>query len=259
MGLFGKIFEKKTCAFCGGEIGMLGNRKLEDGNMCKKCAAKLSPWFSDRRRSTVDTIGKQLEYREANKEAVAKFKPTLTFGTDTKVYLDEDDRKFVVTRANPNRFSEENPDVIDFSQVTGVDIDIDEDTTEDMREDKEGNEISYNPPRFFYSYDFNIIIRVNSPYFDEIKFRLNSSDVETNPENSVPANMKPYPEMNQDYAEYKKMGEDIKNALTSARQQVRDEAAAARVPKQAVVCQCCGASTIPDDNGRCEYCGGAAV
>ena len=28
MGLFGKLFEKKECAICGGEIGLLGNRKL---------------------------------------------------------------------------------------------------------------------------------------------------------------------------------------------------------------------------------------
>ena len=45
MGIFGKLFEKKVCAFCGKEIGLLGNRKLEDGNMCKVCAQKLSPWF----------------------------------------------------------------------------------------------------------------------------------------------------------------------------------------------------------------------
>ena len=33
MGLFGKIFDKKECCICGGEIGMLGNRKLVDGNL----------------------------------------------------------------------------------------------------------------------------------------------------------------------------------------------------------------------------------
>ena len=43
MGLFGKLFDKKECSVCGGEIGLLGNRKLEDGNLCKECAAKLSP------------------------------------------------------------------------------------------------------------------------------------------------------------------------------------------------------------------------
>lgn len=38
MGLFGNLFEKKICSVCGGEIGLLGNRKLEDGNLCKNCA-----------------------------------------------------------------------------------------------------------------------------------------------------------------------------------------------------------------------------
>ena len=64
MGLFGKIFEKKSCDICGGEIGLLGNRKLEDGNLCKECAKKLSPFFSERRRSTVEQIREQLDYRE---------------------------------------------------------------------------------------------------------------------------------------------------------------------------------------------------
>ena len=70
MGLFGKLFDKKQCSICGGDIGLLGNRKLEDGNMCKNCAAKLSPWFSDRRESTVDQINAQLEYREQNRQAL---------------------------------------------------------------------------------------------------------------------------------------------------------------------------------------------
>ena len=62
MGLF-DAFKKKECSICGGEIGLLGNRKLEDGNMCKNCAAKLSPWFSERRSSTVEEIKAQLDYR----------------------------------------------------------------------------------------------------------------------------------------------------------------------------------------------------
>ena len=51
------LFDKKYCDICGAKIGLLGNRKLEDGNLCKNCAAKLSPWFSDRRQSTVAEIG----------------------------------------------------------------------------------------------------------------------------------------------------------------------------------------------------------
>ena len=89
MGLFGKMFEKKNCDICGGEIGLLGNKKLEDGNLCKECASKLSLWFSDRRRSTVDQIREQLDWREANQQRVAQFNPTRTLGNDMKVILDE--------------------------------------------------------------------------------------------------------------------------------------------------------------------------
>ena len=39
------LFDKKYCDICGDKIGLLGNRKLEDGNMCKDCAKKLSPFF----------------------------------------------------------------------------------------------------------------------------------------------------------------------------------------------------------------------
>lgn len=41
------LFDKKYCDICGEKIGLLGNRKLSDGNLCKDCAAKLSPWFMD--------------------------------------------------------------------------------------------------------------------------------------------------------------------------------------------------------------------
>lgn len=48
------LFDKKYCDICGEKIGLLGNRKLEDGNLCKDCARKLSPFFSERRSSTVE-------------------------------------------------------------------------------------------------------------------------------------------------------------------------------------------------------------
>ena len=49
------LFDKKNCDICGDKIGLLGNRKLDNGNLCKNCAGKLSPWFEERRHSTVKT------------------------------------------------------------------------------------------------------------------------------------------------------------------------------------------------------------
>ncbi len=270
MGLFGK---KKICSICGGEIKLLGNRKLEDGNMCKTCAKKLSPWFSDRRKSTVDEIKAQLEYREKNQAEVEKFRATSVIGQRYKVMLDEDNGKFMV--ATTRDYVSENPDVIDFKDVTGVEIDIDEDRDEITREDSEGRSVSYNPPRYNYSYDFNVIIRVNNPYFDVIRFQLNDSTVHmdySSYANSSNMNIniggfsigtsnsgnRPDPHQNVDYCEYERMCNDIRNALTSARKQAREQVASANAPKIAVVCQCCGATTTPDDSGRCEFCGGLA-
>ena len=166
MGIFGKLFEKKECSVCGGEIGLLGNRKLEDGNLCKNCAAKLSPWFSDRRQSTVEEIQEQLAYREANQEKVSAFRPTRILGERTKVLMDEDAGLFMVTSAR--NWDEANPDVLAFSDVTGCKLDIDESKTEIEYEDKDGERKSFNPRRYAYSYNFYIVINVNNPYFSAV-------------------------------------------------------------------------------------------
>ena len=83
------LFDKKYCDICGEKIGFLGNRKLENGNMCKTCAGKLSPFFSDRRGSSVEEIKQQLAYREQNKQVLATFSPTFTFGEEDKIYIDD--------------------------------------------------------------------------------------------------------------------------------------------------------------------------
>ena len=193
------LFDKKYCDICGEKIGLLGNRKLENGNLCKNCARKLSPWFSDRRGSTVEEIRAQLAYRAENQEKVAAFHTTRTLGADPKVLLDEDAGKFMVTRAR--NLAEANPDVLDFADVTGCNLDIDESSTELKRKDNDGKEVSYNPPRYEYSYDFYITIFVNNPYFNEMRFQVNSSSIDITPPPSVRPGMpaRCNPETNVEY------------------------------------------------------------
>ncbi|MBQ1368668.1 MAG: DUF4428 domain-containing protein [Firmicutes bacterium] len=245
------LFDKKFCDICGQKIGVFGNRKLTDGNLCKDCAAKLSPFFSERRASSVAEIREQLSYREANREEVARFHATRSLGRNTKVLLDEDARRFVVTSARD--LEQANPDVLDYSQVTGVELDINENKNELKVKNAQGQMVSYVPPRYEYSYDFNVVIRVNHQYFDTIRFRLNSSSVKT-PRMVSPAIVGAMP---QEYREYYEIGKEIEQTLTSARQEIRDEVRAAATPKQAVKCPHCGATSVPDANGCCEYCGGA--
>lgn len=247
------LFDKKYCDICGEKIGLFGNRKLQNGNLCKNCAAKLSPWFSERRQSTVEEIKEQLDYREENRNAVAAFHTTRALGDNTKVLLDEDAGKFMVTSAR--NLIEANPDVLDFSQVTGCRVDVDESRSELKRKDSEGNEVSYNPPRYEYSYDFFIIISVNHPYFDEMRFKLNSSSVEINNVAGGPFAKPVYPRKSIDYLEYEKLGKEISDALTKIRSTVRENIAAANAPRASVKCPYCGAVVVPDSTGKCEFCG----
>ena len=235
------LFDKKFCDICGGKIGLLGNRKLDDGNLCKDCAALLSPFMTDRRRTTVDGIKEHLAYREENKKAVEAFNLTRTLGTGTKVLLDEDAQKFIVTSSS--RWQSTNPDVIDFTQVTGCQTEIKESRTEIKRPGKDGKEESYNPPRYDIDYDFHITININSPWFSDINFKINGSRIEER--TSV------------EYREADKQAREIKDVLTNVRQSVRETVAAANAPKVAKICPLCGATSIPDANGCCEYCGGA--
>lgn len=167
------LFDKKFCDVCGEKIGLLGNRKLEDGNLCKDCARKLSPFFSERRSSTVAEIKQQLAYREENKRLVPSFHSTKTYGNGSKkIYVDMNQRKFIVTSVT--NWRDENPDIIDISQVTAVNTDIQEHKHEIYYKDNEGKNCSYNPRRYEYEYEFTAEIKVNSPWFNEIDVELSS-------------------------------------------------------------------------------------
>ncbi|MBR0451697.1 MAG: DUF4428 domain-containing protein [Oscillospiraceae bacterium] len=163
------LFDKKICSLCGKEIGILGNRKLADGNMCKDCASKLSPYFVGRSRTSVKDIQAQLAYREQNKANLAKFSPTTYIDGTTKVYVDENAKTFIVTRLS--NWSKSNPDIINTFQVQSVTYDVDEDKDE-IYQTVDGKSVSYDPPQYEYEYEFNVTIKVSSPWFDTIKFEM---------------------------------------------------------------------------------------
>ena len=177
------LFDKKFCDVCGEKIGMLGNRKLDDGNLCKDCAKKLSPWFEERRHSTVESIKEQLAYREANKDKVRNFQITRDLaGERYHVFIDDTKGQFAIA----NRMSvDTNPDIVSLSQITGCRMEVKQDRDEEKFEDKDGNMKSYNPPRYKYSYDYWIKLAVSSPWFDDMDFQLNTFSIEERDRNKM--------------------------------------------------------------------------
>lgn len=279
MGLFGNLFKKKECSVCGGEIGLLGNRKLEDGNLCKSCAKKLSPWFSERRHSTVAEIEQQLAYREENQKKAAQFSTSRSVGEEWKLLLDESHSWLTVTRSK--NLAEANPDILDFKSITGCRMDIDEDRTELKYEDKNGEKVSYNPPRYEYSYDFDVIITVSNPYFDEMKFRVNPDTITITQNTSTGTvgrfintlNNSSFDPMNDPkYRQYYEMAQEICDEVRRIQEAVRGESTVKQEdaqqedvqPKQADVSQTatdtgawtCSACGGTNNSGKfCEYCG----
>ena len=290
MGLF-DVFKKKDCEICGKEVGLLGYKKLEDGEICKDCVKLLSPWFDDRRHSTVEQIKQQLAYREENKRKVAAFRPDRTYGESTvlKVQLDNGvPTCFVVAKTGDH--VGENADLLTFSQVTSFTIDVDDSYRELKRRNNEGEMVSYVPPKYEYSYNFYAVIRVNHPYFDDIRFRLNRNTInlETLGNHSKPRFGQPAfgnspfrsngfdPTLYPEYRQYRAMADELEELFRFAMQggaqfgtqQPAAPVCAAATPVQQApapaqapapvhtgpkFCQNCGA---PAEGGKfCQSCG----
>lgn len=257
MGLFGK----KRCNLCGEKIGLFGSRKLEDGCICTDCAGKLSPWFDERRHSTLAEIREQLAYREENKQAVRNFRATKELGEDYIVLFDDQAGKFMVSHyRDPNMRRTENPDVFDFSQVKDVSLDISDTRTELYTTDKNGDRVSFDPPRYRYRYRFYIKITLDHPYADEIQFQLNEYPVEIERadrsfslfgDNFTPT-------QDYDYNSYKHMGEEIVRRLRQGKnrpERVPEEnpPKAPGANRETMYCPFCGSKIR---RGRfCENCG----
>ena len=168
------LFDKKICDICGEKIGLLGNRKLDDGNLCKNCAKKLSPWFEERRHSTVEDIKRQLEYRENNKKAVMDFCITRQISTrNYTVFIDDHKRNFTVARKLDVN---ENPDIVPLSAIAQCRVEVDRQQIEKTYT-KDGKTVSYQPPIYDYEFDYTMRIKVNTPWFDDMDFRLNTFSI----------------------------------------------------------------------------------
>ena len=178
MGLF-DVFKKKDCEICGKEVGLLGYKKLEDGEICKDCVKLLSPWFDDRRHSTVEQIKAQLQAREYNKLAMETWQPSIALGDYYTMYVKtKGDVPISFVVSNSDKYRENNADILSFLWITACTPDIRESHTELKQTNSQGEKVSYDPPRYEYRYDFYIKLDIKGcDYIDDIRFRINSSTV----------------------------------------------------------------------------------
>ena len=155
----------------------------------------------------------------------------------------------------------ENGLILNYSQLTGSHLDIDEGRRKLRRTDKDGKQVSYDPPRYEYSYNFDFTITVDTPYFDEMSFRLNPRPIILESEApSVFSLVRSIgPSYNIEYRRYIQLADEMRAAVDQARAVSHAAPTANRVqniptPAASVewICPACGGS----NTGKfCEYCG----
>lgn len=249
MGLFDKFIQKKFCDVCGEEIGLFGNNKLSDANVCDKCMKRKSPWIHFGKDRTLAEFKEHLEYREDNAEALASFEPTKTIDTAYNIYLNEESGDFVVT--NDTKWREKNPDIFNLADVTAVEVDTVKSRSEEKTKDKEGHFVSYNPPHYEYTYKFFVDIHMNHRYVNEVRFCVDNSGAKI----KAVGDSEPNTAANAGFREAQRKATSVKIELNKAKRALETRKAQADKPKEKVICPVCGGTTVPDASGCCEWCG----
>ena len=184
------LFSKKNCCVCDAKIGLLGGLKLKDGDLCKDCKKKLSPFFDNAKESTVEDIKEQIVAREENYKKLDELEINKIYGEYGVILIDEKNKKFVVVKdTSSSLFGEQkvvkgiedvkdkNPDIIEFKDVEDVEVKI----VQTNREEKQtinGEQVSYDPKHYTYMINFDIIIKLKHPYIKLMRFSLKEGTIQ---------------------------------------------------------------------------------
>ena len=184
------LFNKKNCSICNEKVGLLGGLKLKDGNLCKECKKKLSPFFTEGKSSTVDEIKKQLEYREKNYKELDNLKINKIYGEFGVILIDETNKKFIAVAdtsdglfKSPKKVTsiddvkDRNPDIIDFKDIEDVEVKVIQ-TNREEKQTINGQQVSYDPKHYTYMIGFNIIIKTKHPYAKTIRVDVKNGTVQ---------------------------------------------------------------------------------
>lgn len=231
------LFDKKQCAICGKQYGLLGGTEIADGHLCNDCRHKFSPYASGIKKMTTEDVKRHLAYREKNQVLLSSFNPSVVIGTDEKFYFDESKGNFIITRKT--NWRDANPDIVSRSQVVNAAYNVHEKASE-IYKDEEKKE-SYNPKKYEYEYTFTMNISVDSPYFKEISFEVEEKEM---------------PEVRNDAA-YKKLEYDCRmiQHLVQPNLYPKPEEAAEVIPLTATDVWTCSCGQEGNTGKFCSACG----
>ena len=127
------LFEKKYCDLCGDKVNALTRQKLSDGYLCSDCKHKLSSLSSGWKNRTIADVKTHLEQREQNRQKYSAFVQSASAGTNEKLVVDFNNRKFYFTIGRD--FKNSNPEIFDFSQLQDFWLELGYTTLQDSDRD----------------------------------------------------------------------------------------------------------------------------
>ena len=184
------LFSKKNCCICGEKVGLLGGMKLKDGDLCKECKKKLSPFFDDGKESTIEDIKEQIKAREENYKQLDSLEINKIYGEFGVILIDETNKKFVAVKDTSDGLfkspkevksiedvKDRNPDIIDFKDIEDVEVKIIQ-TNREEKQTINGQQVSYDPKHYTYMIGFDIIIKLNHPYIKLMRISIKNGTVQ---------------------------------------------------------------------------------
>ena len=170
------LFGAKRCCLCGTNIGVRPKKKLPCGLLCEKCSHKLSPFVKSQKFVSQDLLKSHIAYREENTKLLEKFQITRIIGEKERLVIDDWNKLFLF--ADRDKWSDRQPDVFHFDQVTGFDQYIESIDSMDYYESSSGIEKSV--PSGSVNYNFQFTLTIDSPWFDVISIQINKDELNTN-------------------------------------------------------------------------------
>ncbi len=115
MGLFSN--KEKPCPVCGGATPRLLAKKFDGQPICGRCRDKILADDELVDGWTLDDLKKHLRYREENQRIVESFTPTRTVEYEHEAVIDDRKQLFYI-----KQWTEENPPVFRFSEISGFTV-----------------------------------------------------------------------------------------------------------------------------------------
>ncbi len=119
--LFG-LLDNKECSLCGEQLPAIRQQKLMNGYCCPKCKKSVASILNVSSNDTVESIKFRIEFRDASKQKLQTFQPTRTFGTKSKILIDEINYQFIYLEKAKQKIKD--VDVYSFSQIGNVSSNI---------------------------------------------------------------------------------------------------------------------------------------